>query len=521
MFGCRQKYYLLCEPQNKFVIFCFVAVFATSDNHFLPQKAGGILENEAHHVVEDTEGHETEYEVETNGVDALHPFVGEFATGDDFGEGDEDVSAVEHGDGEEVHEGQHEGDEGRELPERCPVPSGGEEATDRTKRTNALCAFETEDIAEVADVATEYVPSVADACGEARKEVVVDGFGGVGCRYVVLEYTEFALCGEREVERIEGGVALVLHDHLRFQYLRIYFSVGRNDLVLDDGKSFVDFVPSGEGVAVEAHDAVARTHTRSVGRAVVEDAIHERRNRQSHERRLFLEHLEKVDVAQGDFNGLAAAEYVDGLCLAQVAEHIGVVEVGVGLVVGTDDDVAVTETHFFGRGRKGETMRDVANGKALLTPCEHHHRIDEEGDEEVDQHTAHHHEETLPSGLVLKELVGGKRCFFFRYGFCVGAFVDHTRDVHVATEGQPSDGEVCAAPFAEGKGLTLFAFPEVEEKAETVDANTKEFGEEEVSAFVENHEERDTKNELKGFDEEDFHKSKESQLMFCVKGKPR
>ena len=48
-------------------------------------------------------------------------------------------------------------------------------------------------------------------------------------------------------------------------------------------------------------------------------------------------------------------------------------------------------------------------------------------------------------------------------------------------------------------------FPGVEEEAEFLYANFKEFGKEEVACFMEHDEEGEAEDELEGFDEEYFH----------------
>lgn len=48
-------------------------------------------------------------------------------------------------------------------------------------------------------------------------------------------------------------------------------------------------------------------------------------------------------------------------------------------------------------------------------------------------------------------------------------------------------------------------FPRVEEEAEFLYANFKEFGKEEVACFMEHDEEGEAEDELEGFDEEYFH----------------
>ena len=70
-------------------------------------------EDESPAIVEDGEGHEREQEDHAQHLGAFHEFLARFAPRDNFVEEEEHVAAIEGGDGEDVDEGEHEGDEGR------------------------------------------------------------------------------------------------------------------------------------------------------------------------------------------------------------------------------------------------------------------------------------------------------------------------------------------------------------------------------------------------------------------------
>ena len=84
----------------------------------------------------------------------------------------------------------------------------------------------------------------------------------------------------------------------------------------------------------------------------------------------------------------------------------------------------------------------------------------------------------------------------------VHGFVNHAGDFGVASEGEPTETIGCVAPFG-------FEFqrrePRVKEEAELFHAHFEEFGEEEVSSFVKDDEDGETKDELQGSYEKDFH----------------
>lgn len=70
-------------------------------------------EDESPAIVEDGEGHESEQEDHAQHLGAFHEFLARLAPRGNFVEEEEHVAAIKGGDGEDVDEGEHEGDEGR------------------------------------------------------------------------------------------------------------------------------------------------------------------------------------------------------------------------------------------------------------------------------------------------------------------------------------------------------------------------------------------------------------------------
>ena len=83
------------------------------------------------------------------------------------------MAAVESGDGEDVHEGEDDAEEGSHQPEGMPVPCGREDAADGAEAAEALGALARKYILEVGNVAAQGVPSVADASWDGSPEAVV------------------------------------------------------------------------------------------------------------------------------------------------------------------------------------------------------------------------------------------------------------------------------------------------------------------------------------------------------------
>ena len=87
------------------------------------------------------------------------------------------MATVEGRNGEDIHEGEDDGEEGGHLPEHIPVPHGREEAADGSEATERLGTLSREDVLHVVNIRGENMPAVLDAGGDALEEAVFDGGG--------------------------------------------------------------------------------------------------------------------------------------------------------------------------------------------------------------------------------------------------------------------------------------------------------------------------------------------------------
>ena len=144
------------------------------------------------------------------------------------------------------------------------------------------------------------------------------------------------------------------------------------------------------------------------------------------------------------------------------------------------------------------SLRHILRTDIVLTPCEEAHGVDEQREEEVDEYATYHYKESLPSWL-RAELVWLSRLLHL---FGVHRLVNHTRYLAVATEWQPADAVGSVAFLRLELEQTE---PRVEEEVELLDAYAKEFREEEVSALMQKHEERDSQHKLERLYKKYFH----------------
>ena len=136
----------------------------------------------------------------------------------------------------------------------------------------------------------------------------------------------------------------------------------------------------------------------------------------------------------------------------------------------------------------------ILGADILVAPSEEYHGIDEQGQQEVDQHTANHDEQTLP-GRFGSELPRLGRLLHL---LGVEALVNHAAYLAIAAKGQPSYAILSIAVL----GLELkeasspFSHGNIEEKIEFLYAYSKKFGEEKMATLVQQHEQGDGQYEL-------------------------
>ena len=176
------------------------------------------------------------------------------------------------------------------------------------------------------------------------------------------------------------------------------------------------------------------------------------------------------------------------MCLGDVAIEVSG-EVLEGLGIGADEDVAIAETVGLSLLIELHTQRHILDRDVGVAPPEENLRIDEQGEEEIDQYAANHDEQSLPAGFGTELVILDGLLHLFG----IETLVDHACYLAIAAEGNPTNAVLGVAIL--GFELEKTEFP-VEEKVELLDAYSEEFGEEEVAALVEQYQEADGQHEL-------------------------
>ena len=339
------------------------------------------------------------------------------------------MAAVECRDGQDVHEGEDDGQEGRHAPEHHPVPSGREKASDGTETSERLGSVGCGHILQVAHVAAQYVDAVLDAGRETLEETVGYLLGLVVGGEAGLGDTDFQVFGEHHPDGVAVG-----DDGCRAQFQTVASCLGCRHHVAQYSYLIGELVPAVYGFPIDGQNLVALSDAGFLSRRCGHHAVDVGRDERTAEGRLGLEHVQQTHVlGYVDADSLPVALHLNGLGIGNVAIYV-YVEALECLAVVAGEDVVVAETDGLGIVVELEAHGHVLCGEIAVAPGEHHHTIDEEGEQEIHQYAANHDEQALPGGLGAEfpGLLGLSHLFF------VETLVDHARNLAVAAQGQPS-----------------------------------------------------------------------------------
>ena len=164
---------------------------------------------EAQDIVQIRHHHEQQQNANADILGVYHEVLRRLAASYHLVEQEEHVSAVERRDGQNVHEGEDDAQEGGHKPERVPVPLRREQTADGSEAAERLGAFRREEILHVAHVAREHLAAVLDAGGERLEEAVVDVCHLILglLRHVAEHKTHRLALGERRETRRRTGLS--------------------------------------------------------------------------------------------------------------------------------------------------------------------------------------------------------------------------------------------------------------------------------------------------------------------------
>ena len=161
------------------------------------------------------------------------------------------------------------------------------------------------------------------------------------------------------------------------------------------------------------------------------------------------------DEVLGDFYGHCVATVADYLHLLGLEHHeASLAGMHQRLAVGGEGNVAVTEPGFLCRRGEGHTHLGFPEGDVFLASGPYDAGVDDDGKQEVEEHTGYHHEEALPCG-VAAELPGLRR---LGHLLLVHRLVYHARYFAVAAQRQPAQAVFGVVPES---GFPLFLGGEV------------------------------------------------------------
>ena len=408
------------------------------------------------------------------------------------------MSTVQGGDGQDIHEGEDDGEEGGHLPEHVPVPHWWEQTANGTETTNRLSTVGSEHIFHIAHITLQYVQTVGNTCGETLKETILLGNRLVDAGNGLYKETKFQI-------RCQGNGQRIFLTHSFFSLSRnhnrgcanlqtVGLGLGIGHHIFEHTEPVGKLIIAIYGFTVDGHNLITLLQTNLSSRRIGHHAVNYGWNQRTYERWFGLEHAQQVDVArQTDAHGLAITDNVGTGGLTQGTVHIGT-EILELTVLGTYQNITILKTILLGLGVELHTQGHVLGGDVGVAPVEQNHRVDKEGQQEVDQHTANHHQQALP-GRFAAELP--RLCGLFHL-FGIKTLINHTGNLTVTTQWQPTHTILGGAILGLEFKQTAVPLPDggVEKEIELLNADAKELGKEEVATLVEQHQQADGQHEL-------------------------
>ena len=254
----------------------------------------------------------------------------------------------------------------------------------------------------------------------------------------------------------------------------------RSKHILYSAQFYLKFVERDYLFIINSKNLITLCQTEFAGRRILHHTINLQRHIQIYEARTALNHTEHVEIArQIKRHRFALTDDIDLLSLREITIQIAIK--GLELTqIGAYQDILILEAQCLCLGIELHTITHIAGSHIIVAPMEQNHGIDEESQHEVNQHATYHDEQALPCRFAAK-LVWLFRLFHL---FGIKTFIYHTRNLAISSEWQPSQtiGSIRILWF-ELEEME----PRVEEQIELLHSYTKEFGEEEVSALMEQH----------------------------------
>ncbi|EJW97877.1 hypothetical protein EVA_14009 [gut metagenome] len=206
--------------------------------------------------------------------------------------------------------------------------------------------------------------------------------------------------------------------------------------------------------------------------------------------------MKEVQITRkSDLNFLSVTQHCSFCCRGQIAVEIHL-ETIKGLLISRQKNVLVLKTQVLRGLIEFETFIHVADWNVGIPPSEENHGVNKERQEEIHQDTADHNQQTLPSRFGT-ELIGLHRLFHL---FHIHRLINHTGDLHIASQGQPTNMIVRTTETEKFPG-----FPRVKEQTELFYSYLKQFCKQEVTPLMQQNQNGKTQHELSRLDQKYLH----------------
>ena len=384
--------------------------------------------------------------------------------------------------GQNIHHRQDHRQQCRRAPETLPIPLVGEDVADRQKTAQLLVQFALghHDCLDLFPIAADLLARQSQTRRDRLEERVV---ARANLERIASQNANRTVVGKRNLH-------LTCYDHI----CAIALNANLYALTCQRGQQLLILIEVAYLFAVECHQSVASNKSGRhslVGRHAVDLEGHT--------------HCVHILVALllAHFDKLLQRNGEGVLCTCALNNHLAVIGrnqqlvenlIDFGDLIATDREhlIAVLEAELVSRLVPDVAPLCVLGGHIRLTPMVADSAVDDECQHHVHHHARHHHNQALPSGFRTEFI-------WLRLGshlFGVHTFVDHTCDLDVATQRQPTHTVLgLSATELEDRE------PRVEEQIEFLDANAEHTCGQKVSQLVNNHQQRQTHKELNYFDQ--------------------
>ena len=340
------------------------------------------------------------------------------------------MAPVQCRNGKQVHDGQDNGQQCSHLPECLPVPAGREETADLDKSAKGFIGL------GLGCKDQSQLFQVADGIAQPFAYPGRDGLQkGIFDLHQVEEPAQVTYrpdpdltigCSHKGI-----GDPFIIPQYGDRYLLSLQFFHPRPEFIKKP-----DFFP------VEADDLVIHLQAGLLGRRFLAEVFHDERDPCSDEDLAF-QQGGKMFLQYGDVKHLPVPFHLYGFCVIHHDVMEDLVEILDLHIVDRKDLITVAEPDIMGDRITHDPVFRILRRQVLFAPDIQRGGIDDQGQQEIDQHAAHHDQKALVGRFSTEFPWLGR----FLHLLLVHGFIDHPGNLHIPSQWEPADTILRLANF--------------------------------------------------------------------------